>query len=200
MRLPSFSAKIEMNCPGSKSNTGSFSKVNRMRYVCGNFGAMSKTSFTITVCLPDRNFTGAPGRRVLAPPPPSPEPSRESYQVGHPANRFKHFWRNVKLRESPLRAASAGRSSRLLEEHVGVQQARDDCADERPDPVHVPVVEELRDDGRPEPPSGIHGGARQGSTHHDVERDGQPNRQAAHRVERAFRIDSRAVHHESEEE
>src|SRR2546428_3891556 len=58
MRLRSFSAKIERNGPGSKSNTGSFSNVNRMRYVWGNFGAMSKTSFTITVCLPDRNLTG----------------------------------------------------------------------------------------------------------------------------------------------
>src|SRR6266699_1577167 len=58
MRLPSFSAKSEINWPGSKSNTGSFSNVKRIRYVSGNFGAMSKTSFTIAVCLPDRNFTG----------------------------------------------------------------------------------------------------------------------------------------------
>src|SRR6266566_7271104 len=58
IRLPSFSAKIETNWPGSKSNTGSFSKVNRITYVGGNFGAMSKTSFTIAVCLPDRNLTG----------------------------------------------------------------------------------------------------------------------------------------------
>ena len=61
IRLPSFSAKREMNWPGSKSNTGSFSKVNRIRYVSGYFGAMSKTSFTIAVCLPDRNFTGSSG-------------------------------------------------------------------------------------------------------------------------------------------
>src|SRR6267143_1024988 len=59
MRFPSFSAKIEMNWPGSKSKTPSFSKVKRIRYVGGNCGAMSKTSFTMAVCFPERNFTGA---------------------------------------------------------------------------------------------------------------------------------------------
>ena len=59
MRLPSFSAKIEMNWPGSKSKTVSFSKVKRIKYVSGYFVVMSKTSFTIAVCFPDRNFTGA---------------------------------------------------------------------------------------------------------------------------------------------
>src|SRR3989449_7240550 len=201
MRLPSFSAKIEMNWPGSKSNTGSFSNVNRMRYVWGNFGAMSKTSFTITVCLPDRNLTGVSWTTGFC--------GVTAFAGAVPRIIAKLGTRQSNLNISSRVARSARHTNahpprqtlaRFFEEGVRIEEARDGAPKERADPVHVPVDEETGNDRGAEPSSGVHRGTGERSAHHDVDCDRQTNRHSTHGVEGSFRVDTRAEDDENVEE
>src|SRR5437867_2787626 len=201
MRLPSFSAKIEMNWPGSKSNTGSFSNVNRMRYVCGNFGAMSKTSFTITVCFPDRNLTGVSWTTGFC--------GVTAFAGAVPRIIAKLGTRQANLNISSRVARSARHTNahrpradlaRFFEEDVRIEEARDGAPKERADPVHVPVVEEPGDDRGAEPSGRVHRSTGERSAHHDVDCDRQTNRHAPDGVEGSFRVNPRAEDDEHEEE
>src|SRR5207245_9707502 len=65
------------------------------------------------------------------------------------------------------RAASLRRLSRLLQEHVRIEQGRERAADEGSDPIDVPIVKETGDHGGTEPPRGVHRRAGGVYTHQD---------------------------------